>query len=245
MSPSQRISQLLKRFKLSPKATQGELKAAYLKQAKVLHPDVAGEESGEDFRKLKDEYEEAMKLLRDGTSPYSPGSTASSASQSGQHYHGNYQHWAPPPRPPPGRKPPPPPEPLTPAQRIRNALLAAGGVIFVTLMISRESDAVGRLSPGAVAADSAAAAAVAAGTAGAVGAAAVAATGGVPLEPRERRQVSDYYKSRSSKSSVRVRGSDVYVSSTEARTPAEPASGPREPAAAPPAPPAPRQDSTS
>mmetsp|Transcript_157650 Transcript_157650/g.278252 ORF Transcript_157650/g.278252 Transcript_157650/m.278252 type:complete len:210 (+) Transcript_157650:163-792(+) len=66
MFSSCRVTQLLKRFELPPTATQAQLRAAYYKKAKVLHPDIAGPGSAEEFRKIKKEYEEAMKLLRGG-----------------------------------------------------------------------------------------------------------------------------------------------------------------------------------
>eukprot|EP00747_Dinoflagellata_sp_TGD_P164927 gnl/TRDRNA2_/TRDRNA2_185547_c0_seq1.p1 gnl/TRDRNA2_/TRDRNA2_185547_c0~~gnl/TRDRNA2_/TRDRNA2_185547_c0_seq1.p1 ORF type:complete len:352 (-),score=65.03 gnl/TRDRNA2_/TRDRNA2_185547_c0_seq1:80-1135(-) len=60
-----RTASLLRRFSLSGNATKAELKKAYLEKAKEYHPDVAGPGSEEAFRRIKDEYEEAMKLLRE------------------------------------------------------------------------------------------------------------------------------------------------------------------------------------
>eukprot|EP00933_Yihiella_yeosuensis_P035079 TRINITY_DN28534_c0_g2_i1.p1 TRINITY_DN28534_c0_g2~~TRINITY_DN28534_c0_g2_i1.p1 ORF type:complete len:210 (-),score=29.75 TRINITY_DN28534_c0_g2_i1:167-796(-) len=61
---AQRLAELLRGFKLPPSATQTELRKAYYKRAKLLHPDIAGEASAPDFKRLRQDYEEAQKLLR-------------------------------------------------------------------------------------------------------------------------------------------------------------------------------------
>eukprot|EP00931_Biecheleriopsis_adriatica_P005019 TRINITY_DN106592_c0_g1_i1.p1 TRINITY_DN106592_c0_g1~~TRINITY_DN106592_c0_g1_i1.p1 ORF type:complete len:207 (-),score=41.23 TRINITY_DN106592_c0_g1_i1:14-634(-) len=63
MCGAQRLSELLRRFKLPPAATQAELRRAYYKRAKLLHPDIAGEASEADFKRLREDYDEATKLL--------------------------------------------------------------------------------------------------------------------------------------------------------------------------------------
>ncbi|CAE7437256.1 unnamed protein product [Symbiodinium sp. CCMP2592] len=50
-----RLAELLRRFKLAPGATQAELRGAYYKRAKLLHPDIAGEASQADFRRLRED----------------------------------------------------------------------------------------------------------------------------------------------------------------------------------------------
>jgi len=59
------LVELLTHFKLPAAATQAELRKAYYKQAKMLHPDIAGTDSAEDFKNLKTNYEEALKWMRE------------------------------------------------------------------------------------------------------------------------------------------------------------------------------------
>mmetsp|Transcript_96758 Transcript_96758/g.282890 ORF Transcript_96758/g.282890 Transcript_96758/m.282890 type:complete len:197 (-) Transcript_96758:97-687(-) len=66
-----RLAEVLRRLKLPPEASQAELRKAYYKQAKSLHPDIAGPGSAEEFRQLKQDYEEAVRLMRDGEGPSS------------------------------------------------------------------------------------------------------------------------------------------------------------------------------
>ncbi|OLP74922.1 hypothetical protein AK812_SmicGene45388 [Symbiodinium microadriaticum] len=54
MAGAGRLGELLRRFKLAPGATQAELRKAYYKRAKLLHPDIAGEASQADFRRLRE-----------------------------------------------------------------------------------------------------------------------------------------------------------------------------------------------
>mmetsp|Transcript_50001 Transcript_50001/g.140153 ORF Transcript_50001/g.140153 Transcript_50001/m.140153 type:complete len:296 (-) Transcript_50001:60-947(-) len=228
---SGRASQLLRRFQLPPTATRAELRAAYFKKAKETHPDVAGKSGEEQFRRLKEEYEEAMKLMReaerypgrrlDAQAPRHPG--AAHPGRHGWQAHGGYD-WGPFHQHQAGawsagyRKPPEaaPVEPQTPAQRIRNVVLVAGGIVVTTLILTARSGGGKRgehsrvgagvqVEPGSVAA-------AAVGSAGlaAVGA---AASGGGASSPRlaPPREVSNYYKSRNTKGTVRVRGSDAYI----------------------------------
>mmetsp|Transcript_9157 Transcript_9157/g.23740 ORF Transcript_9157/g.23740 Transcript_9157/m.23740 type:complete len:201 (-) Transcript_9157:171-773(-) len=93
-----RLCELLKRFKLPPQATQAELRKAYYKTAKLIHPDVAGEDSAEEFRKLKEAYEEAAEHMQEAeeTPHYQRGPSASS---SGPRYRSNWNdpsgQWSP------------------------------------------------------------------------------------------------------------------------------------------------------
>lgn len=58
----------MKRFKLPPSASQAELRRAYYKRAKLLHPDIAGEASEADFKRLREDYDEATELLQQAAS---------------------------------------------------------------------------------------------------------------------------------------------------------------------------------
>lgn len=191
---SRSLGQLLRRFRLPQQATEAELKNAYLKEAKRLHPDVAGKSSEEAFQKLQQEYEEAMKLMKGGSPPQD---------YAQPHPHPRRPHYAnwTPPRQPPRPPPPPPPRPWTPAERLRNMLCAAGGVFvgvlfFVVPSLShRDERALPDQTP---------------------------APAGPRTTPPEKKVVPgyqpipEYYKRRTSKGSVRVRDSDTYVSTTEA-----------------------------
>lgn len=57
-----RLREILHEFDLEPGATQKELRKAYYKKAKELHPDLGG--SKEEFAELKQTYEEGLKLLK-------------------------------------------------------------------------------------------------------------------------------------------------------------------------------------
>mmetsp|Transcript_45641 Transcript_45641/g.82405 ORF Transcript_45641/g.82405 Transcript_45641/m.82405 type:complete len:213 (+) Transcript_45641:216-854(+) len=88
---AQRLAELLKHFKLPPSATQGELRRAYYGRAKLLHPDIAGEASAGDFKRLRQDYDEAGKLLTQAktgfrSSPGASGYGTSSGSGSGPGY---------------------------------------------------------------------------------------------------------------------------------------------------------------
>ncbi|CAE7575975.1 unnamed protein product [Symbiodinium natans] len=54
--------------RLNSGATQAELRSAYYKRAKLLHPDIAGEASHADFRRLREDYDEATKLMQNQAS---------------------------------------------------------------------------------------------------------------------------------------------------------------------------------
>jgi len=106
--------------------------------------------------------------------------------------------WAPPRQPP--KPPPPPPKPLTPAERLRNVLLAAGGVLIGAVLFVR---------PAAPAKEP-------------VGYAAPVPDSAPRATPPEKKAVPgykpvpDYYKRRTSKGTVRVRSSDAYESVVDA-----------------------------
>lgn len=64
---SSRFAKLLKKsFNLPTTATQAELRKAYYKKAKLLHPDIAGPGSEADFKKLQEDYDEARRLMESG-----------------------------------------------------------------------------------------------------------------------------------------------------------------------------------
>jgi len=209
-----RAGQLLRRFNLTPKAKPAELKSAYLKQAKVLHPDIAGKESEDQFRRLQEEYEEAMKILRGEVVP-SPTSSPSAGPRgrySGSTHHGFYNGWTPPPHTDPrwrteeAYKAPnaEPPEPLTSAQRLRNVVLVAGGVVGATVLFWPFSSAPSRKHPMQEAWEEAPRTAASLAQRDATVAAAAAVGGpalveGAPLRrsvSRNYEPVSQYYKTR-------------------------------------------------
>eukprot|EP00434_Breviolum_minutum_P001475 symbB.v1.2.001302.t1/scaffold57.1/size370615/11 len=68
-----RLAELLRRFKLPPSASQAELRRSYYKRAKLLHPDIAGEASEADFKRLREDYDEASQLLQQAASGYGYG----------------------------------------------------------------------------------------------------------------------------------------------------------------------------
>jgi len=192
-----RLPTLLRRFRLPSSASKADLKKAYLEQAKVLHPDVAGRSKEEEFKTLTADYEEALDLIGKPAS-------ASSSSSSRQRP-GGYGGWQPPPRPPP-KPPQPPPPPLTPAQRLRNVLLAVGGVGVVGLYSvmdwpSADKGLKSLVPPQPTAAPR---------DPNAEPAAFIARPSKNYVQP-----ISEYYKKRVSKSTVRVRSGDVYVSTTD------------------------------
>jgi len=59
-----RKAQLLRRFGLPSTATESDLKQAYFRSAKLLHPDVAKGQNGTRFVEASAAYEEARDLLR-------------------------------------------------------------------------------------------------------------------------------------------------------------------------------------
>lgn len=77
-----RLAELLHRFKLPSSASQAELRRAYYKRAKLLHPDIAGEASESDFKRLRQDYDEAKRLLDEGKSGKGQGSHKESHEQS-------------------------------------------------------------------------------------------------------------------------------------------------------------------
>jgi len=64
MASSARLTEILRRLRLPPQATQAELRKVYYRRAKQLHPDIAGEAAADEFRRLKNDYEEALRLMR-------------------------------------------------------------------------------------------------------------------------------------------------------------------------------------
>ncbi|CAE7328779.1 unnamed protein product [Symbiodinium sp. CCMP2456] len=57
-----------------------ELRGAYYKRAKLLHPDIAGEASQADFRRLREDYDEATTLLQSARADSSHGGGDSESS---------------------------------------------------------------------------------------------------------------------------------------------------------------------
>lgn len=76
---SGRLATLLRRFQLSPEATAADLRHAYFKDAKRLHPDRNPSDLGRatrEFTQLRADFDEALRLLEQSHTP----SSASSAS---------------------------------------------------------------------------------------------------------------------------------------------------------------------
>lgn len=212
-----RIGALFRRFQLPPQATKADLKAAYLRQAKQLHPDVAGKSSEQQFRQLKEEYDEAMELLRKGPDVARtferkyPTEARAPPRWQDSHFHAGAD-WRSAQRP----RQAAPAQPQTSAQRVRNMLFVAGSVVGAAVLfasgLSTQPAAPRQrqpeMSPGA------AADALAAG----------GAAHAVERKDSAKREVSSYYKSRSKKSTVRVHsGNNVYegeVDSLKSRQPA-------------------------
>jgi len=207
MSRSPRVQQLLRQLDLPAGAGKADIRAAYLKQVKVLHPDVAGKSAEERFRKLKEDYEEAMEMLKQGATP---ASSSSGPSQNPRHHAygahpGGFQraHWDPNPKSSTdwsnASEAAPSWSELSSAQRLRNVGFGAFGV-FGAMMYFTSSPSRSRHyseAPSAVAA-----------------ARPESAESSAPVAPVVRTK-SDYYKNRTTRSSVRVRGSDTYVSPSE------------------------------
>eukprot|EP00927_Polykrikos_kofoidii_P068131 TRINITY_DN63511_c0_g1_i1.p1 TRINITY_DN63511_c0_g1~~TRINITY_DN63511_c0_g1_i1.p1 ORF type:complete len:295 (+),score=36.81 TRINITY_DN63511_c0_g1_i1:87-971(+) len=221
---SGQLAQALRRFQLPATATRAELKAAYLKRAKEVHPDVAGKAGEERFRALQEQFEFAENLLRKG--PHASAATSSGAysnsgfngqtsgryswqSQGASHayqepfYHqagGSYSSHQ--------SSSAAAMNPLTPAQRIRNAVLVTGGVVGVAWLFSTMRS--GSSNSSAFSRNVAATSPQGAGGKGVVSPDSVSQPMSAPS-----REVSDYYKKRSVKSSVKVRNRDAYISPAE------------------------------
>mmetsp|Transcript_40004 Transcript_40004/g.106133 ORF Transcript_40004/g.106133 Transcript_40004/m.106133 type:complete len:229 (-) Transcript_40004:190-876(-) len=73
-----RLVGLLTRFKLPPNATKDHLRKAYYKEAKILHPDIAGEGSAAAFRKLQEDYAEANNLFENPSAAHAQSTDSSS-----------------------------------------------------------------------------------------------------------------------------------------------------------------------
>eukprot|EP00933_Yihiella_yeosuensis_P014970 TRINITY_DN13190_c0_g1_i1.p1 TRINITY_DN13190_c0_g1~~TRINITY_DN13190_c0_g1_i1.p1 ORF type:complete len:313 (+),score=67.03 TRINITY_DN13190_c0_g1_i1:82-1020(+) len=218
------VQTLLRQLDLSSNATKAEIRAAYLKKVKVLHPDIAGKSAEERFRQLKDDYEKAMEQMRKGYTAPSQQQTYSNYQQRPPNYHaygagpgaGAYQYagagarartnqnewssatadpglsWA----------------DLTPAQRIRNVAIGAFGVLGCVFYMMQPSSRRSYASQASVA-NSSSSNARSTSSDGS-GAPLVRKFSDMQVEP-----ISDYYKKRSTKSTVRVRGSDTYLSPSE------------------------------
>eukprot|EP00405_Crypthecodinium_cohnii_P044081 CAMPEP_0206584004 /NCGR_PEP_ID=MMETSP0325_2-20121206/35455_1 /ASSEMBLY_ACC=CAM_ASM_000347 /TAXON_ID=2866 /ORGANISM="Crypthecodinium cohnii, Strain Seligo" /LENGTH=570 /DNA_ID=CAMNT_0054091061 /DNA_START=104 /DNA_END=1815 /DNA_ORIENTATION=+ len=217
MPTKARLNHLLRRFKLTPKATRAQLKAAYRKQAKVLHPDVAGG-TDEKFRALQEEFEEADQLLKggplkDGPAPpggpgggpggggpgggpgqpgYRPGGPHASYryyDDGANRYHSAYQQWTQ--EQDPKKQQEAAQKVQTTAQRLRNTVLAVQAVIFVGFlgMMRNQSSNVAALQN------------TPAGTnqpqfAGAAQMNAVGGGGPAPIPMNIRQEVPEYYRNR-------------------------------------------------
>lgn len=233
MSPrSPVVQQLLKQLNLPASAGKKDIRAAYLQQVKLLHPDVAGKSAEERFRQLKEDYEKAMEEMKN------PGSAASAAPT--QNPYRQYQthqwqqagfrpgqgahqrHWD------PGRSADwsnaadaaPSWADLTPAQRLRNVALGAGGIFAVFVYVSMPSPA-RHYSSNNISSSSS--------SSSQPSATSPAAPRVHPADESAANQVvrskSDYYKNRLSRSSVRVRNGDTYVSPSEAAKSRQPMEG--------------------
>mmetsp|Transcript_22592 Transcript_22592/g.41609 ORF Transcript_22592/g.41609 Transcript_22592/m.41609 type:complete len:209 (-) Transcript_22592:30-656(-) len=93
MASSQRLAVLLKRFSLPQTATLRELRKAYYKEAKRLHPDIVGQASAEDFKQLQLDYDEAVRLLQSPSSGGPSDSSSSSSSSSARTERGPHRDW--------------------------------------------------------------------------------------------------------------------------------------------------------
>mmetsp|Transcript_108649 Transcript_108649/g.307255 ORF Transcript_108649/g.307255 Transcript_108649/m.307255 type:complete len:200 (-) Transcript_108649:95-694(-) len=74
---NRRLAELLHHFRLPPHATQAELRKVYYQRAKLLHPDIAGQAKAAEFRRLKETYEEALKVMQN---PHLDSTTSTSSS---------------------------------------------------------------------------------------------------------------------------------------------------------------------
>jgi len=171
-----------------------------------VHPDVAGASGDAEFKRLGEDYDELTKLIKSGfsRSGAGPGNTShgSGAADSGRYgseAQGNYS-WS---RAEnqystngPDRSTPPQADPWTPAQRVRNMVVAGIGVGAGSLFFA--SSGSDRLSSG--------------NNSSVVPAARSQQTPTLHQPPRE---VSNYYKTRNSKGTVRVTSDDKYVSSVD------------------------------
>ncbi|CAK8989549.1 unnamed protein product [Durusdinium trenchii] len=214
MSPkSPVVLQLLKRLDLPSTANKAQIRAAYLRKVKVLHPDVAGKSAEERFRQLKDEYEHAMELMQKGPHAHHPHrshprhghSHDFHSAQASHHSHQRHRrHWDPNPWPSTSGG-------LSFAERLRNSTLISLGVFGTAVYWLKPSPDFAMAPPSPRFDDSkqreadlqraeAAAKTLARGE------------GAAPYI----REKSDYYKSRLTRGTVRVRGTDSYVSPAEA-----------------------------
>mmetsp|Transcript_69170 Transcript_69170/g.165863 ORF Transcript_69170/g.165863 Transcript_69170/m.165863 type:complete len:213 (-) Transcript_69170:163-801(-) len=75
---AQRFATVMQRFNLTKTASVRELRKAYYKEAKRLHPDIVGEGSADAFKQLQSDYDEALRYLEN------PPSEASASSSSGR-----------------------------------------------------------------------------------------------------------------------------------------------------------------
>mmetsp|Transcript_43048 Transcript_43048/g.99020 ORF Transcript_43048/g.99020 Transcript_43048/m.99020 type:complete len:296 (+) Transcript_43048:73-960(+) len=237
-SATSRTGQLLRRFELPTSATREQLRVAYFEKAKNLHPDIAGKSSEAAFRRIKEEYEEAMRLLREAedfkrSSPRQSRSSSSRAShgksaeeahweawqassrrrenmqQSWQQQQQRQQNWQQT-SSQAGKH-----EEQTPAKRIRNVLLVSGSVFGAAALLTSWSTTrhVAPAVPMPSPSFARPATTVASGND-------VPEADEIPVDsllPRSNsqrleRKVSDYYQKRITKSTVRVRDSDTYES---------------------------------
>lgn len=222
MSPkSPAVLQLLRQLDLPASANKAQIRAAYLRKVKVLHPDVAGKSAEERFRQLKEDYEHGMEALKKGAqaqhshrghSRHAYG--AQDFSQRPHHHstHGHRRHWD----PNPWRHSKDGPNM---AHRLRNMSFAAFGVFGLSIYMLTSSpnyaaapprfqeDSNSKQREADIKRAEMEAEQIAART---------SAEGGPATPAAYTREKSDYYKNRLTRSSVRVRGSDAYVSPSEA-----------------------------
>jgi len=64
MHPHRRLTVLLQRFELREGASEAQLRAAYFRRAREIHPDVCGTRDGSGFVALTKDHEEAQRLMR-------------------------------------------------------------------------------------------------------------------------------------------------------------------------------------
>jgi len=208
---SPRVQQLLRQLDLPSSANKADIRAAYLKQVKVLHPDVAGKSAEERFRKLKEDYEEAMEMMKQGATA---SASSSGPSQNPYRHHAAYggypggapggqRHWDPNPKSSAdwsnASAAAPSWSELSSSQRLRNVGLGAFGVFGVMMYMTSSPSRIRHEAPVAVAA-----------------ARPQSVSEGASAPAPVVRTKSDYSKNRTTRSSVKVRGGDTYVSPSEA-----------------------------
>jgi len=176
----------------------------YLTKAKVMHPDISGREGEDLFRRMKEDYEELVKLIESGDASRPEGRPRAGFHQRSGHgaghgwqYDSKSQSYQRPGGAQQGSYATPGEE-FTPAQRLRNFAILGGGVFMGLVYYMSKSSTPNYSSSQYAVKDSSPKLA--------------------PMVPKSSgtngNEVSNYYKKRTTKGSVKVNADDVYVSST-------------------------------